>query len=67
MVDVAVAAKIQDIEHLAGACRTGAEKSQKCAFVADIGQIPHITLQVKRRFSELSVREIFEFCYPVIE
>ena len=46
MVDVALAAKVQDIEYLAGACCTGVEKSHECTFVADIGKIPHITLRI---------------------
>ncbi len=57
MVDVALAAKVQDIEHLAGACRTGAEKSQECAFAADIGKIPHIMLQIGLEVWVVSARD----------
>jgi len=46
MMDVAVSAKVLNVEHLPGPCCTGLEKSQECAFVADIGEVSYITLQI---------------------
>lgn len=45
-VDVRVPAEVREVEHLAGAGGAGPQEPQEGALVADVGQVPHVPLEV---------------------